>query len=114
MAACKFTSGLAIKQSVLPVTCKLQNPPATLTVVLAQFFDVNGTATTLAVSADGQSFVIPKTIASGSWTLEVRVQGGPNPIPAIHVVEDCDASQLILTITDPISKMARAALAVQS
>jgi hypothetical protein len=114
MAACKFTSGLTIKQSVLPVTCKLQNPPASLTIALAQLFDANGTATTLIVSADGQSFVIPKTIATGSWTLEVRIQGGPNPIPAIQVVENCDASQLILTITDPVSKMARAAVGVQS
>jgi hypothetical protein len=114
MAACKFTSALAIKQSVLPVTCKLQNPPAGLTIALAQLFDVNGTATTLTVSADGQSFVIPKTIATGSWTVEVKVQGGPNPIPAIPVVENCDAAQLILTITDPVSKMARAAVVVQS
>jgi hypothetical protein len=113
VAACKFTPKRTIKKDDLPVTCKLQNPPSSVTIALAQLFDATGTATNLTISADGLSFVIPNTIATGSWTLVVRVQGGPNPIPSIHVVEDCDGSQRILTITDPTSKMARAAVVVQ-
>ena len=113
MAACKFTVALKITKTDLPVTCKLQSPPADVTVALAQIFDATGAATNLTVSTDGQSFQIPNSIGVGNWTLEVKVVGGPNPIPSIHVVEDCDAAQRILTITDPVAKMAIAALEVQ-
>ena len=109
---CKFMSDLKINHTDLPVTCKLQNPPPGVTIKLAQIFDTTGTAINLPVSADGQSFVIPNIITAGDWTLEVRVAGGTDPIPSIHVVEDCDASQLILTITDPVAKMAQADLEV--
>jgi len=107
MATCKFTPWLTIKKADLPVTCKLQSPPSGLTIAPpVEMFDANGTATDLTVSTDGQSFVIPSSIAAGVWTLGVRVQGGPNPIPPIHIVEDCSGSQPILTIADPLSKAA--------
>jgi len=106
VAACKFTAARTIEKSDLPVTCKLQEHPGNLTIALAELFDSGGTPTVLTLSGDGLSFVIPSSIAAGDWTLAVRVQGGPDPIPSIHVVEDCDASQRILTITDPTSKAA--------
>ena len=106
VAACKFTAARTIEKSDLPVTCKLQEHPGNLTIALAELFDSGGTPTVLTLSGDGLSFVIPSSIAAGDWTLAVRVQGGPDPIPSIHVVEDCDASQRILTITDATSKAA--------
>ncbi|MFZ0964630.1 MAG: hypothetical protein WAO35_27545 [Terriglobia bacterium] len=112
MAACKFTVGLKIKKTDLPVTCKLQNPPAGVNIALAQIFNATGPAPDLTISDDGQSFSIPNTIAAGNWTLEVRVVGGPDPLPSIHVVENCDASQRILTIVGTVSKMAQAAVEV--
>jgi hypothetical protein len=126
MAVCKFTPlpftppnlpKFGIKEADLPVTCKLSNPPSKVTIARARFYDAAGHTTTLDVSADGLSFNIPDSIAAGDGDLEVRIQvgpGGPNPIPAIDVVEDCDASQLILTITDPGSKAAAADVVVQS
>jgi hypothetical protein len=120
MPACKFAPTptflplFNIKQADLPVTCKLQAPPAGVTIALAQMFDSTGTPTTLTVSADGLSFVVPRTITVGSWDLEARVQGGTFPIPAIPVVEDCNASQWLFVITDPNSKAARVGVAVQS
>jgi hypothetical protein len=113
MAACKFTNALTIRKSALPVTCVLQNPPNGATIELAELFDPTGVPTNLTVSADGQSFLIPNTVAAGNWQLEVRIIGGRDPIPAIHLIEDCDLSQRILTVADPVSKMARAALVVQ-
>jgi hypothetical protein len=105
-------SDLKIKHTDLPVTCKLQNPPNGVTIALAQMFDATGATTDLAVSADGQSFVIPNTITAGNWTLEVRVKNGRDPIPPIDVVEDCGASQRILTIVDPVSKMGQGGIEV--
>jgi hypothetical protein len=117
MAACKSmkdANGVVhIPGAALPITCKLQNPPGGVTIALAELFDGTGTPTVLPISPDGQSFTIPNTIAKGNWDLEVRVQGGVDPIPAIHIVEDCDASQRILTITDPVAKMADADVVVQ-
>ena len=112
MAACKFTPTLTIKKSALPVTCKLQNPPSGVTIAKAQLLDKSGIATDLKVSNDGQSFVIPNSIIAGDWTLAVRVQGGKDPIPSVYLVEDCDASQRILVITDPVAKAAIAEIAV--
>jgi hypothetical protein len=111
MAECKFTSALAIKQSALPVTCKLQNPPAGVTIALAQLLDNSGAATNLPPSTDGKSFAISGSIAVGSWTLGVRVQGGANPLPTILVVEDCPAAQRLLAIIDA-SKLATVKIAV--
>jgi len=118
MAACKFTTTLTIKQTDLPVTCKLQKLPKDVnikdvTIILAQMFDANGTPTTLPIAADGQSFSIPNTSAKGPWDIEVRVKGGKDPIPPIPIVEDCDKSQLILTITDPVAMLAHADVVVQ-
>lgn len=113
MPPCKFSPALNIRKSALPVTCKLQNPPQGVIIALAQLFDSSGTPTTLVISSDGQSFDIPNTVATGTWTLEVKVIGGPDPLPSVRLVEDCDAAQRILTITDPVAKMARAVLAVQ-
>jgi hypothetical protein len=119
MPACKFTSTptflplFNIKKSDLPVMCKLQNPPAGVTIALAQMFDSTGTPISLTLSANGLSFAIPNTVAVGSWDLAVRVQGGTFPIPPILLVEDCDASQWLLTIADPNSKAAMVAVAVQ-
>jgi len=110
MAECKFTSALAIKQSALPVTCKLQNPPAGVTIALAQLLDNSGAATNLPPSTDGKSFTIPGSIAVGSWTLGVKVQGD-NPLPTILVVEDCPAAQRLLAIIDA-SKLATVKIAV--
>jgi hypothetical protein len=112
MAACKFSNALNIRKLSLPVTCILQNPPSGVLVALAQLFDASGTPVTLKIAADGQSFVVPNTVAAGTWTLELRVVGGPDPLPSVRVVEDCDAAQRILTITDPVAKMARATLVV--
>jgi hypothetical protein len=126
MAACKFTPlpftppnlpKFGIKKADLPVTCKLKNPPNKVTIARARFYDAAGHTTTLDVSTDGLSFDIPDSIASGDGDLEVRIQvdsGGPDPIPPIDVVEDCSASQLILTITDSGSKAAAADVVVQS
>jgi hypothetical protein len=115
VAACKFTrtrtSLLTINKSDLPVTCKLKNPPAGVTIAAAEFFDSAGDCTDLSVN--GQSFVIPNTVATGAGDLEVRIQGGTFPIPAIDVVEDCDNSQYILTIADPNSKLGRTDVVVQ-
>lgn len=113
MAACKFTDALTIKQSNLPVTCKLQNPPGGVTIAMAVFRDSTGSATSLTISGGGLCFPIPKTVAAGNWDLEVRVKGGTDPISPVDLVEDCDAGQLILTITDPRSKAAHAAVVVQ-
>lgn len=126
MAACKFTPlpftppnlpKFGIKKTDLPVTCKLSNPPSKVTIARARFYDAAGHTTTLDVSTDGLSFSFPNSVASGDGDLEVRIQvgqGGPNPIPPIDVVEDCIASQLILTITDSGSKAAAADVVVQS
>ena len=113
MAACKFSSTLTIKKTDLPVTCKLQSPLDDVTLALVQIFDPAGKPTTLSISDDGLCFTIPDKTAAGTWDLEVRIQGGTFPIPAIHIVEQCDASQRILSITDPVSKMARATQVVQ-
>jgi len=112
MAACKFSNALNIQKSALPVTCILQNPPSGVIVAVGELFDAGGNPTTLKIGADGQSFVVPNTVTVGTWTLEVRVVGGPDPLPSVRVVEDCDAAQRILTITDPVAKMARATLVV--
>ena len=112
MATSKFVSALTIKQSNLPVTCELLNPPAGVNIALAQFFDATGTAITLGVSASGQSFVIPSTIGIGSGTLEVKVIGGPKNWVPVEVVEEGAPPQLILSIQDPVSKFAVASVAV--
>jgi len=114
MATCKFTrsrtSMLTIDKSELPVTCKLKNPPAGVTIAAAEFFDGSGACTNLTVS--GQSFVLSNTVAAGAGDLEVRIQG-PFPSPGIDVVEDCDNSTYILTIADATSKLGRTDLVVQ-
>ncbi len=113
MAESKFAPALTIKQSDLPVTCKLLTPPAGVAIALAQFFDATGTAITLGVSASGQSFVIPNTIGTGSGTLEVKVTGGaPKKWVPVNVVEDTTPPQLVLSINDPVSKFAVAPVAV--
>jgi len=112
VSVCKFSTKLNIQKSALPVICKLQNPPTGVIVALAQLFDASGNPTTLTIASDGQSFVIPSTIATGTWTLEVKVIGGPDPLPSVRVVEDCAAAQRILTITDPVSKVGTATLVV--
>jgi hypothetical protein len=101
VAACKFTPTLKIKKSDLPVTCKLQNPPAGVAIALAQLLDNSGTATNLTLSSDGKSFVIPTSIVVGSWTLGVKVVGVADPFPTIFIVEDCTAAQRLLAIIDP-------------
>jgi len=112
MAACKFSPALTIKKSDLPVTSKLKDPPAGVTIGLAQLFDPSGKPTDLTCSNDKLSFPIPAATSQGNWNLEIRVQGGQFPIPAIDLVEDCDASQRILTVADPVAKAARAAIEV--
>ena len=112
MSVCKFSTKLNIQKSALPVTCKLQNPPTGVIVALAQLFDANNNPTTLQIAADGQSFVIPNTIAAGTWDLEVKIIGGSAPPPTVRVVEDCDAEQRILSITNTVSKVGTATLVV--
>jgi hypothetical protein len=112
MTACKVTPALTVTESDLPVTCTLQNPPDGVTIAFAQLLDRSGAATDLTVSDDGYSFEIPGSIATGQWTLAVRVQGGEDSIPSVYVVEDCDDSQRILVITDPVTKAAIAILTV--
>ena len=125
MVACKFTPlpspppglpNFSIKKADLPVTCKLDSPPAGVTIARARFYDAAGHVTPL-VSSDGLSFTIPDTVAAGDGDLEVRVQvgpGGPKTLPTIYVVEDCDASQRIVTIEDSNSKLGGANVMVQS
>jgi hypothetical protein len=124
MAACKFTPvqvpkfqppKFNIKQADLPVTCKLNNPPNKVTIARARFFDAAGHVTTLDLSTDAKSFTIPNSVALGDGDLEVRIQvgsGGGSGVPT-DVVEDCDAAQLILTITDSGSKLASVDVVVQ-
>jgi hypothetical protein len=126
VAACKFTPlpstppslpYFSIKKASLPVTCRLNSPPAGVTIARARFYNAGGQVTTLDVSSDGESFTIPNTVAAGDGDLEVRVQvgpGGPDSIPTIYVVEDCDASQRIVTIEDSNSKLGGADVMVQS
>jgi hypothetical protein len=116
VATCKFKPAppppppdLVIKKSDLPVTCKLDNPPAGVQIALAEYFETGKPPTNLP-SPDGRSFVIPQTVGSGR--LEVRITGGPNPIPPIRLIEDCDASQLVLIINDPVGKNGRADIKV--
>ena len=101
VAECKFTSTLNNKKTALPVTCKLQNPPVGVTVALAQLLDNSGAATNLTISTDGKSFVIPDSIAAGSWTLGAKIVGGTKPLPTILIVEDCPTAQRLLAIIDP-------------
>jgi len=108
-------ASLVIHQSDLPVTCMLNNPPAGVAISMAQIFDSTGTATTLGVSVDGQSFVIPSTIATGSATLEVAVAGGaddPLQWVPVDVVESANPPILIGTIGDGNSKFVAVSMAV--
>ena len=110
MAACKFSPVLnpppdfTVKQSELSVTCKLDNPPPGVTIAVAELFRPTPGTPPVDLKPSGQSFVIPKDVGTGAWRLHVRVKGGTFPIPAIDVVEDCDASLVIMTITDAGSK----------
>jgi hypothetical protein len=101
MADPKFAPAITIHQSDLPATCMLNNPPAGVAISLAQIFDSTGTVTNLGISASGQSFVIPSTIATGSATLEVAVTGGADDPAAwapVDVVENATPPILVGTI----------------
>jgi hypothetical protein len=92
---------LVIHKSDLPVTCMLNNPPAGVEISAAQIYDSTGAPTPLTVSLGGQSFVIPGTIATGSATLEVAVDGGPDDSASwtpVNVVESTVPPTLIGTI----------------
>jgi len=112
MAACKFSPELNFKKSDLPVTCKIEKGQKDVTIALAQLFDSNKTATTLAISGDGQSFTIPGNTATGSYVLEVRIQGGHRPPPPVDIIEDCNAERSIVSIMDPNSKLGAVSMAV--
>jgi hypothetical protein len=120
VAACKFTPlpytppnlpKFSIKKTDLPVTCKLSQPGRG-SIAEAKFYNVAAPPLPLTVSSSGQTFIIPNTVGDGR--VEVRIKGGPpDPTLPIDVAEDCDASQVILTVTDSGSKAAAADVAVQ-
>jgi hypothetical protein len=108
MATCSITPITplvknSVLRSALPVTCKLDSPPAGISIAEAEFFDSTGNATNLAVSA-GNSFVLPNSLPKGSGKLFVRVIGKFPLNTFVDVCEDCSTSNDILTITDSISK----------
>lgn len=117
MAACKSSSvsgGIQVAASSLPITCKLQNPPAGLTIAGAEYY-VSGSGISCKVSADGRSFTFPVAaengggaIAAGATVLlEVRIAGPFDGSAPAWVVEDCDGESLILAVTSAIEKMAQ-------
>ena len=64
----------SVARASLPVTCKLDTPPAGVSIAEVEFFDATGAATSLTVTG-GQSFVLPNTLPAGSGKLFVRVVG---------------------------------------
>jgi len=106
---------VVVHKSDLPVTCVLDNPPAGVAISLAQIFDSTGTAVSLGVSASGQSFVIPSTIAAGLVTLEVAVIGGDDTNwQQVDVVESTTPPTLIGSIVSANNKLLQAPIAVLS
>lgn len=117
MAACKSTSadgGVQVPSASLPITCKLQSPPAGVTIAGAEYYvSGSGTGISCKVSTDGQSFTFPANaetgggaIAPGSTVLlEVRIQGPFDGGEPVWVVEDCDDQSVIAAVTSAIEKM---------
>jgi hypothetical protein len=119
MAACKLNldvSGVLpvvkVPATGLPVACKLQNPPAGVTIVDVEFFPSgSSTATPFAVTG-GQSFSVAGLTKGTTGNLWVRI-AGPYPLgTTIYVVEDCDSQNRILAVTDQLSKAAYTVLEV--
>jgi hypothetical protein len=119
MAACKMildVSGVLpvvrIPAAGLPVTCKLQAPPAGVTIVDVEFFPSgSSTATPIAVT-NGLSFTIEGLTKGTTGNLWVRIAGSYALGTTIYVVEDCDSPNQILAITDRLSKASYTVLEV--
>jgi hypothetical protein len=93
----------SVPQAVLPVTCKLDSPPAGVSIAEAEFFDASGKVTSLVITG-GQSFILPNSLLVGIGKLYVRVIGKFPANAYLDVIEDCPAATEILGITDNIAK----------
>ncbi len=93
----------SVARGALPVTCKLDAPPAGVSIAEAEFFDATGKVTGLAVTT-GQSFVLPGALPIGTGKLYIRVIGKFPANAYLDVIEDCPAATEILCITDNIAK----------
>jgi hypothetical protein len=90
----------------LPITCKLNKPPAGVQIVAVKLtVSAGGAASPAITSPDGQRFVIPALPSGTSAVLGVALVGslGGN---VVRVVEDCTAATSILEIGDPNEKAA--------
>lgn len=94
----------SVKKAALPVTCQLDAPPPGINIAEAEFFDATGNPTSLALSGNNQSFVLPNTLPKGSGKLFVRVVGTFPPNAYVDVAEACTASNDVLCITDSTAK----------
>ena len=117
MATCLSTndgSAVHVPAKSLPITCKLQNPPANVTIAAATYY-LNGSGVSCPLAADHLSFTFPAPPENGATALksgttvnlEVRIAGPYDGSQPVWVVENCDAESIILAVTSAISKLAQ-------